>query len=507
MSTAPRSQVARNIAANLGGQLALLVLGIVAVKLVFTRLGPDAFGMVLFVQTINVVLAGVLDLGVPSITIREVAAHAVDDPGYVRALIRTASTLYWAAFALAAGVLLLTAPWMATHWVHLTSMDAGRATVVVRILGVAALTVVPRVLYTSVCRGLQRMVSNNAIDVGAGLLQQVGIVVILARGGDLFAVVLWMALVYVAAVIAYVVAVARFLSPVAVVPGWSTGAIVHNARFSAHMMVISALGVIHAYIDKLTVSKLLPIASLGWYAFASSLVARGALLTNAIADAVYPALSGMFERGESAAMAAQYRVAQDLVCYVTVPVYAAIAYLSLPLFTMLFGPSTAHALLLPVVILCLGYFANGTLSILYVFSLAVGKPQLTSRYSLFAALFTVPVTVVAVARFGLAGASFGFLSYHLIFYAVAIPTYCRECLAMPAGQWYRHLARVVGLAGATYGVGFAVAGWFWKLQAIALLAAFMVASAGFALVAYRWIDPELRARLRPGSSMRLLRAA
>jgi len=316
-----------------------------------------------------------------------------------------------------------------------------------------------------------------------------------------------MACVYLAAVVAYVVTVGRFLTPLAVLPGWSTSVIRRNARFSAHMMAISALGVIHTYLDKLTVSKLLPIANLGWYAFAGSLVARGALLTTAIADAVYPALSDLFERGETAAMAAQYRVAQDLVCFVTVPVYAAIAYVSLPLLTVVFGASTSQSLLLPVVILCLGYYANGTLSLLYVYSLAVGKPELTSRFSFLAALVSVPVTVLSVARFGLAGASFGFLSYHLFFYAVAIPTYCRACLGTPAGQWYRHLVRVLALATATYGVGFAVAAWLFNLHAAALLTTFVVASAGFGLFAYRLIDPKLRAALRRGSPGRLLRAA
>jgi O-antigen/teichoic acid export membrane protein len=507
MTGAMRSQIARNIGANLGGQLALLVLGIVAIKLVFSRLGPDALGMVLFVQTINVVLAGVLDLGIPSITVRQVAGHVGDDPRYVRDLVRTASTLYWVAFVLAGGGLLVAAPWIASHWVHLASMEPGTAAAVVRILGVAALTVLPRVLYTSICRGLQRMGYNNAIDVGAGLLQQVGIVVILARGGGLFEVVFWMALVYMAAVVTYVVAVAHLLTPAAVIPGWSTAVLRGNARFSAHMMTITALAVIHTYSDKLAVSRLLPIASLGWYAFAGSLVARGTLLTNAITEAIYPALSGLFQRGERAAMAVHYRVNHDLVCYGTAPVYAAIAYASLPLFTMLFGPSTAQSLLLPVVILCLGYYANGTLSVLYVYSLAVGKPEITSRYSLLAALISLPLTVISVARFGLAGASLGFLSYHLFFYAVAIPVYCRECLGVPATEWYRHLGRVLGLAAATYGTGFALVEWFWAMQPVALLLVFAVASTGFTLVAYRWVDPELRAMLRRSAPGRLLHAA
>ncbi len=110
-----RSPLARNIAANLGGQVGLLILGLVAARLVFSRLGQDALGIILFVQTVNLVLAGVFDLGISTITVREVAAHVDDDPVYVRDLVRTASSFYWGGFVLMAAFIVLTAPWVAAH--------------------------------------------------------------------------------------------------------------------------------------------------------------------------------------------------------------------------------------------------------------------------------------------------------------------------------------------------------------------------------------------------------
>lgn len=486
-----RSLLARNIVANLGGQLALLIIAVLAAKLVYGRLGADALGLVLFVQTINVVLAGVLDLGVPSITIREVAAHATDDPDYVRDLVRTASTVYWAAFLVVAAALVLTAPWIAAHWIHLRSMSTAAATTVIQYLGVAALTLLPRMLYLSICRGLQRMLVNNAIDAVTSFAQQLGIVIILLSGGSLFSVVAWIAVTYLIAVAAYGVAIATELSPLALIPGWSGAVIRRNARFSGHMMLISGLTVAHSYIDRLTVSKLLSAASLGWYTFASSFVARGALLTNAIADAALPAFAELFRQGRRDAMAAQYWKLHDLVSFLTVPLYAGAIYISLPLFTALFGRSAANTLLLPVAILAAGYYANGTLSVLYVYSLAMGKPELTSRFSLGAVLITVPLTVVAVARLGLAGASLGFLAYHLLFYAVAIPAYCRACPGIPVARWYRQLLAVVGLAAATYGLAWIPAAAF-GLSLASLSVTYLVATTLFALVAIRMIGPELR---------------
>lgn len=486
----------QNIAANVAGQVLLLVLSLVAVKLVFGRLGQDALGMVLFIQTFNVVLAGLLDLGLSSVTVREVAAHFKDDPGYVVGLLRTASTVYWTGFALVAILTLVAAPWVATHWVNLGSMPAGTASTVLRILGVAALTALPRALYVSLYRGLQRTTYNNAIDVGVGLVQQLGTVVILARGGGLMPVIAWLAAGYVAGLVAYVVTLSRFFPLWAMVPGWSTAVVRRNRHFSTHAMSISILSVVHTYLDKIVVSKLLPIAALGSYGVASSLIARGSLLTTAIAEAAYPSLSALHHAGDAGAMLRQYRKLQDAVCYATIPLYAGIVYLSAPLFTTLFGTNVAHTLLFPVAVLCIGSYLNGTLTVPYVFSLAAGKPEITSRVMIQLLVVTIPLTIGSVALFGLAGAGISYLAYHVIAYAIEVPQYCRHCLNMPTASFYRHAAAVLLLAASTYGIGYVVAAWFGQWQPPALIAIFVLASLLFAAAAYRMVDPGLRALAR-----------
>jgi len=184
---------------------------------------------------------------------------------------------------------------------------------------------------------------------------------------------------------------------------------------------------------------------------------------------------------------------QDLVCYTTLPLYAGIAYLTLPLMTAVFNHQVASTLIFPVAVLCLGYYMNGTLTVPYVYSLAVGKPQITSHLSFQAAFIVVPVAVASVALFGVAGAGLGYLAYHVFFYAVGIPRYCRECLELPASSWYRHVGVVLLAGAATYGAGFLIAWLAAGLGTAALLAAFLVASAIFTFIAVRLVDPSLRA--------------
>jgi O-antigen/teichoic acid export membrane protein len=481
--------------ANLLGQLVFLVLSVIGVKLLFGHFGLDALGVVLFSQTLNLVLVGVLELGISSVTVREIASQLDRDPVYVRNLMRTASSFYWLAFLLPAAALAGAAGLITSHWIHLRVMNAETAAMVLRILGIAALTAIPRALYVSVLRGLQRMTLSNGIDVGLGLTQQIGIVVILTRGGDLTAVVTWLAATYLASLATYAVAVTRYIDWRALVPGWSLAVVRRNLRFSAHMTVISAIGIIHTYLDKLVVSALLPIATLGSYGFASSIVARGAVVTAALGDAAYPSLSSLADR-DRVGLLARYQKLQELVCFGTIPVFGAIALLSTPLLRTVFGPAMAQALLLPVVVLCLGYYLNGTLTMPYLHSLAVGKPEITSRLSLAALLLVVPVTVACVAIMGVSGAAFGYLAYHVFFYIVGVPRFCRECLRIRVMAWYQPVWRAGLLAIGTYGVAGLALGWLrldgWP-PTVALTAA---ATLIFAALAYRLIDPALRESIK-----------
>lgn len=213
------SRLSRNIAWNLGGQALLVILALLAVRLVFRRLGADVVGLILFTQTVNLVLVSLLELGIVAITVREVAAHFAGDRGYVDRLLRTAGLFYWGAYLLLAAALLLIAPFAVRHWINLTTLDRQLATELMRILGLGSLLLLPRSLYASLFRGLQRMAVVNVIEVGAIALQQLGILVIVLAGGGVLRIAAWIALSYLVSLIAYLAAAARTVGWRSLVPG------------------------------------------------------------------------------------------------------------------------------------------------------------------------------------------------------------------------------------------------------------------------------------------------
>ncbi|MCK4786092.1 MAG: oligosaccharide flippase family protein, partial [Desulfobacteraceae bacterium] len=421
------SRVSKNIIYNLVGQGILLVLGFVAVKYIFKQLGEDALGIIYFTAMMNAFLCVALEMGICSTIVREVSAHFQSEPDYIHDLIRTASFFYWGAYLLLGVAIFFLVPVLVEKWINLKTMDSETAIYVLRILGIASLVALPKSLYVSLFRGLQRMEFNNFIDVITSGLQQFGTILILALGGDLLHIVYWFAGCYGLIILTYFGVSARFFPLRAFVPGYSSTVVKRNLGFAFRMMFISITGTVHMQADKIIISKLLPIGIFGYYGVAYGSVSKGTLLTGAISQAAFPSFSDLFSAGDRKGLMAQYRKLQDLICFGIAPIFALIPFVILPLFSYMLNEDVARLLFLPTTLLCVGFYMNGTLSIPYVFSLAVGKPGIAARQHFYDLFVTLPATVLLVYYLDLVGAGLSLVLFYVFHYAYAAPRICSEC--------------------------------------------------------------------------------
>jgi O-antigen/teichoic acid export membrane protein len=496
------SRLTRNIVYNVAGQTLLLGLGFVAVKYVFKQLGEDALGILFFAQTVGVVLCAVLEMGLGSTTVREVSAHLSSEPHYVHCFLRTGALLFWGGYALLASAVWMAAPLLVHKWIHLRGIDPALAVHALRVLGVGSVTGLPRSFYVSVLRGVQRMEFNNAIDVGALTLQQLGTITVLALGGGLLHVTYCYLACYSVGILAYLRITAHFFSWRALTPSFYRVVVKRNLAYASRMAAISLLSMIHQQADKAVVSKLLTVGTFGYYGLAYGAVAKGQFLTMSAAQAALPSLSALFKAGKREELLAQYRKLQDLICFSTVPVFAAFPFAAIPLFTFVLNPHAARMLLTPITFLCLGFYMNGTLNAPFMFTLAVGRPDIAARVNFYALFGVLPVTVLLVKFFGLPGAGFSWVFYHLFAYAIMMPPTCSECLDMPVWKWYLHLFRIFALAALTYGGAWLIITFVGSSSILSLALGYVFASIAFVAAAYRLIGDELRETLRRLTSLK-----
>ena len=489
------SRLSKNIIYNLLGQGLLLVLSLVAVRYIFRRLGEDALGIIYFTAILNAILCAVLEMGICSTTVREVSAHSGSNPGYIRDVIRTFSLVYWGAYALLAVAIFLLAPFLVRNWVSLEAMNVAAAIHVLRVLGIASLVALPKSFYVSLFRGLQRMEFNNLIDVTTSGFQQFGTILILILGGNVFHVVYWFAGCYGLSVLAYFFIAARFFSLRALVPGCSFDVVRKNLSFASRMMSVSVISTIHTNFDKLIISKLLPIGVVGYYGIAYGTAAKGMLLAGAVSQAAFPSFSALFRAGDHQSLISQYWKLQDFLCLGMVPILAIIPFVLLPLFSYVLNEETARLLLVPTVLLCVGFYMNGTLNVPHVFSLAVGRPGIAARSNFYALFVVLPATAFLIYFFGLAGAGLSWVLYHIFGYFYGVPRICRECLKIPLWRWYSHVLKIFAVVGLTYGGAGIILGTTGSASIVSLSLAYAIASIVFLTGSYFLIGDELHKAL------------
>jgi O-antigen/teichoic acid export membrane protein len=481
----------RNILINLSGQAVLLLIGFISVRFLFRGLGPDAVGLIYLALTLNAVLVAVLDGGITATTVREVATSGPLD-GAVRGLIRTASLGYWAGYLLLAAIALSLAPFMVDHWIHLGSLGGVPAAKALRIPSLGALLALPRSLYASLFRGLQRMEIPNLVDIGAALFQQAGAIAILAAGGRLLDVATWFTFGFACAVAAYILLTIKHFGFAAVVPGYSAKSVARTIHFSSQVMGISIMSAIHSQIDRILVSKFMPLAAFGYYAFGAGVTARAGLLSQAFAQAAFPAFIAAHSESDRKR---QYGRLQELLGFSAAVYLSAVAFAEFPLLSYVFDPQVARSLLVPTVLLCGGYFLNATLTMPYAYSLAAGRADITVRMNLLALGLTVPLAVALTLSLGLTGAALSWVCYQLWAYLYSVPRICRECLAQPLAGWYLQVAQVLGLSFASYGVILGATLYLWPDSLVAWLLSYLLGTGLFLVGAYVLISSDLRSVL------------
>jgi hypothetical protein len=126
----------------------------------------------------------------------------------------------------------------------------------------------------------------------------------------------------------------------------------------------------------------------------------------------------------------------------------------------------------------------------------MGKPQIAARLNLYALFVVLPVTAILIFNFGLPGAGFSWVFYHLFAYAYMVPRICRECLQTSPWTWYGHVGRVLALGAVTYGVSWLVVSALGTFTLPVLVIAYLLATIAFGVGALVMIGSDLRETLQ-----------
>lgn len=434
------SRVKTNFFANLAGSGWTALVGLACTPLYIHFLGMEAYGLIGFYFMLQGVIQ-ILDLGLSPTMNREMARYSVlpGKTGEARDFVRTLEVGYWSIGILIGCAVWYSAPYIASHWIKAGNIPTWEVRRAVTIMGALTALQWPLTFYHGGLLGLQRQVLHNGITIATSTL---------SGGGALL--VLWLVSPTVSAFFTWQIAVSLLQAGVTTLALWrclpGSG---HTARvdigitrniwgFAAGMSGITITALILTQLDKVILSKMLPLKIFGYYILAG-MVGNGlsGLLIAPMFNTIFPRFSALVAARDEKSLLEMYHGSTQVMSVMILPVFIVVAFFSREIMYLWTGSLEIAENTAPIVsILVAGTALNGLMNLPYALQLSHGWTRIGVAINTFFILTLVPAIVLMTKHYGAAGAASVWLGLNTIYMVIGVPLTHRRLLKGEAFRWF-----------------------------------------------------------------------
>jgi len=428
------STLKRNIFSNLvgGGWIALLTLIITPFQV--NLLGVEAFGLIGFIATLQIMVS-VLDLGLSSTITRELAGDTSPARVSSRPLIRTALSFYWG-MALVIGVILATfsgliaRAWFTTNTVDIAVLEQG-----LQVIAIMLALRWPVSLYSGALAGIQRMDILNIVKASVITLRLVGGIIVILVLRDLSLFLIWTAFSALVEVLVFQTVCRKVMPEMDWRPGFSISAILAVWVFSLSMNGLGLVAMGITQLDRLLISKMLSLESLGYYILAYTAATAISMVLSALNAALMPSFAAAHAANEQEALVQRYDKACRVTLFATGLVLFILVFFGRPLLEIWVNPVVAENAWRPLAILAVGFWLSASVSSAYNIGVACRYPGPLLKVSAFSAVIYMPVLYGLITGWGIEGAAVAWLLLNAGYIVVIVPIVHRNILKIPVIPW------------------------------------------------------------------------
>jgi O-antigen/teichoic acid export membrane protein len=462
------SRTTWNLLANFLGQGWTALMGLVCFPLYVHFLGVESFGLVGFFAMLQAALAP-FDLGLSTALGRELARLSVqkDTGGAMRDLARTLEIVYWCVAIFLGGVVGLLAPVLAHYWVRAETLSAATIARALGIMGLALACQWPLNLYTGGLVGLQRQVSLNALNLVLISVRYLGVLPVLwFTQPTVHVFFCWQALACLLHTLAAAGMFWRCLPGV----GWARFRLERLraiGRLAAGLSSVSIAALLFTQLDRIILSKILPLETFGYYMLASLMAVALGFLSEPVFAALYPRFAQLAVLGAEADTNALYHTGSQLVAALVLPTAMVLSLFAPEVLLLWTGdPRIADHSHLILSFLMAGTALMALSRVPYALQVAHGWTRLALGVYVVSVLGWTPVLIWAGLHYAGPGTAFGVWLMDAAFTSVTVLLMHRHLLPGEGGRWFR--LDVAYPLAASVGVG-VVGRWLLPLAPSRLL--------------------------------------
>jgi len=431
------SALRANIAANIAGQAWAITLALFCTPFYIKLLGVEAYGLIAFFLAVQMLLQ-LLDLGMGATVNREMARSAGIPSEELGRFVKTLESWYRILGVGCATVLFLGLPWLTVWWLQPGALQQREIMAAARVFALLIGLQWATAFYANAMAGLQKQVAMNAIQIPMSALGSIGGLVFIWLGPRSVA---WLLAWQVGtALLSFLVMRAFFWHQVGVerVEAKRDFSILRRHwRFSLGMSVISATGLIITHLDKVVLSRLLPLESFAHYSIAAT-VSRGlyAVITP-VFSAYLPRLSLLVAREQPEAIRRCYHTATQIMAVLVLPLAAVVAAFPVTILSLWLRDASLAAEVAPLVtLLVLGTCLNALMNIPFALQLAHGNTRIGLSINLVLVALLVPSLILVTLHFGARGAAAMWAIANAIYLLVGLPVTHRLLVKGGLARWF-----------------------------------------------------------------------
>lgn len=460
-----------NLLAGLVNSIWSAIITLLSVPFYLKLLGAESYGLIGFFITTQALLT-FLDLGLSSTINREVARNnSVKNKEISAELLQTFAIIYWAIAAVIGISIVVLSSWIANLWLQSKNIDSKTLSTAICLIGLVLACRWPIALYQGALLGAQKQVLQSTINIIMVTISNLGaILVLMFFSKTIQAYFIWQAV----AGIIYVLTIRFFALK-------EIGKPIHFKfdilrlksiwRFSAGMSGISFAGLALTQLDKVMLSKLLPLEAFGNYMLATLLVSGLYLLITPFYNLIYPRFSYLVIRNDEAALHHLYSHGSRLLAAILFSTASLLVVYSYDIVLIWTGDQNLALKVSPLVsILAMGSALHGVMYFPYALLLAYGKTSLALKIHGILLLLLAPLIYVLTSKYGVVGAACSWLALHIVYVLFATLMTHRILLKGIGMQWLIKdvgtpflISVALGLFGYFYIVADTHYSSFWKV--------------------------------------------
>jgi len=429
----------RNVIANFAGSGWVALMSFAFVPFYIHFMGIESYGIVGFYVTLQSVLF-LLDMGLTATVSRELSRLSVEaDPTFrMRTLVRTLETLYLGisvAIVLAAIAL---SGWVAEEWLQVKTLSTDQVSDAVMLIGFVIAARMPFGFYCGGLIGLQQQVLMNIVKSAVETVRNGGAVLVLwLLDPGITTFFLWQAGVSVLGTCLMAFALWKRLPVFPVRPTFSKAVLQNLWRFAAGMSGIVFVSMLLVQMDKVVLSKMLPLDEFGYYTLAAVVAMSLYFVIQPVVTAFSPKLTQLVAADNQEELAHCYHQGCQIIAVMIFPVAITIASFSHEVLLLWTQDHMIAAQSYQVLsLLIIGTMLNGAMNVPYALQIAYGWTRLVFYMNLVLLLLLFPLLVIMTQQFGIIGAASVWVFLNALYVLVGIHLMHRRLIPGEKWKWY-----------------------------------------------------------------------